>query len=413
MSWVRLTALMCLAHVLSMTGFSTCPAVLGELRDAWGMTNFQAGVVSGMFFAGYMVSVLVLTTLTDVFDVRRVYAGSCALATLGALGFAFLAQGVWSAGIFQAMAGAGVAGTYMPGLKALAERLPGKGQSRAIAFYTSSFGVGASASLLLAGLLQAPIGWKGVFAVSALGPAAAGALVLWGLVPQAPHAHRQAASPGGIRTALTNRGAMSYVAGYVAHCWELFGLRAWLVVFLAFGMSGGGFTTPLTWEPASVAAAINLAAPVASILGNELATRLGRRRIVLAMIGVSGAVGCVTGFSALLSPLAVVAAVSVYFVLVMSDSSALTAGVVAAAPAHRRGAVMAVHSFFGFGAGLLAPLVFGSVLDWAGGGASNLAWGLAFASLGLPSLVGAGATALRERKRRRVARVRSRLGDLE
>lgn len=413
MSWVRLTVLMCLAHILSMTGFSTYPALLAELRDAWGMTNFQAGLVSGLFFAGYMVSVVVLTTLTDVFDVRRVYAASCALAAAGGLGFALLADGVWSASLFQAMAGAGVAGTYMPGLKALAERLPGRGQGRAVAFYTSSFGIGASVSLLLAGVLQAPLGWKGVFVISALGPLAAGALVLWGLAPRAPRTTRDPVPSAGFGSVLTNRAAMSYVAGYVVHCWELFGLRSWLVVFLAFGMSAGTLTPRLTWEPASVAAAINLAAPVASILGNEVATRFGRRRVVLAMVGISGAVGCITGFSALFSPLAVVVAASAYFVLVMSDSSALTAGVVAAAPAHQRGAVMAVHSFLGFGAGLVAPLVFGSVLDLAGGGASALAWGLAFASLGLPGLVGAIVTALRERKRRRTALLKSRLADLD
>ncbi len=410
MPWVRLTALMCLAHVLSMAGFSTYPALLASLRDAWGMTNFQAGVVSGLFFAGYMGAVLVLTTLTDVFDVRRVYAGSCALAAVGGIGFALFAQDVWSAGLFQALAGAGIAGTYMPGLKALAERLPGKAQGRAVAFYTASFGVGASVSLLLAGLLQDVIGWKGVFVVAALGPVAAGALVLWGLEPRPARGHRDAAPVRAFAPVLANRGVMSYIAGYVVHCWELFGLRSWLVVFLAFGMAAGA---PLTWEPASVAAAINLAAPAASIVGNELAARFGRRRVVLAMIGVSGAVGCIAGFSALVSPLAVVVAMSLYFVLVMADSSALTAGVVAAAPAAQRGATMALHSFFGFGAGLLAPLAFGIALDVAGGGASALAWGLAFATLGLPGLVGASVTAYRERGRRRRARIEARLERLD
>jgi MFS family permease len=403
---------MCLAHVLSMTGFSTYPVLLGELRDAWGMTNFQAGVVSGLFFAGYMAAVLVLTSLTDVFDVRRVYAASCALAAVATAGFALLAEGVWSAGLLQALAGAGVAGTYMPGLKALAERLPGRSQSRAVAFYTASFGIGASVSLLLAGVLQDLIGWRGVFAVSALGPAAAGLLVLRGLEPRAPRSSH-AASAAGFARVLENRGAMSYVAGYVVHCWELFGLRSWLVVFLAFGMATGADGGKLTWEPASVAAAINLAGPAASILGNELATRFSRRRVVLALIGLSGAAACVMGFSVLLSPLAVVVAAFVYYVLVMADSSALTAGVVAAAPAAQRGATMAIHSFFGFGAGLAAPLVFGGVLDLAGGGASTLAWGLAFASLGLPGLVGAVTIAVRERRRRREARLKSRLSDLE
>jgi hypothetical protein len=60
----------------------------------------------------------------------------------------------------------------------------------------------------------------------------------------------------------------------------------------------------------------------------------------------------------------------------------LTAGVVTRADERIRGATMAVHSTLGFGAGFVAPLVFGAVLDLAGGNLSPLAWGLAFTSLG-------------------------------
>jgi MFS family permease len=44
---------------------------------------------------------------------------------------------------------------------------------------------------------------------------------------------------------------------------------------------------------------------------------------------------------------------------------------------------MAVYSFVGFSSACLAPLIFGMVLDVAGGNRSLLAWGLAFASIGI------------------------------
>ena len=44
---------------------------------------------------------------------------------------------------------------------------------------------------------------------------------------------------------------------------------------------------------------------------------------------------------------------------------------------------MAVYSFVGFSAAFLAPLVFGVVLDIAGGNRSVVAWGLAFMSIGI------------------------------
>jgi hypothetical protein len=80
--------------------------------------------------------------------------------------------------------------------------------------------------------------------------------------------------------------------------------------------------------------------------------------------------------------------VCAYFIAIMADSSALTAAVVAAAPAAHRGATMAVHSFLGFGAGFVAPIVFGLVLDGTGGGQTARGWLFACASLGLVSAVG-------------------------
>jgi hypothetical protein len=51
---------------------------------------------------------------------------------------------------------------------------------------------------------------------------------------------------------------------------------------------------------------------------------------------------------------------------------------------------MAVHSMLGFGAGFVAPLVFGVVLDLAGGKASSHAWAFAFITLGAGAIVMAG-----------------------
>ncbi len=48
-----------------------------------------------------------------------------------------------------------------------------------------------------------------------------------------------------------------------------------------------------------------------------------------------------------------------------------------------RGSAMAVYSFIGFGAAFLAPLVFGVVLDLAGGRTDRTAWALAFVSIGI------------------------------
>ena len=45
--------------------------------------------------------------------------------------------------------------------------------------------------------------------------------------------------------------------------------------------------------------------------------------------------------------------------------------------------MMVVYSFIGFSAAMVAPLVFGTVPDIAGGNRSTLAWLLAYVSIGV------------------------------
>lgn len=393
---LRLVGLMCLAETLSMTGFGAYPAFLALLRDGWGISNSQAGFIGGAYFAGYMAAVPILSGLTDRYDARRIYVGCCLIAAASNALFALAAQGALSAALFQALAGAGLAGTYMPGLKALTDRVTGPSQSRYIAFYTSTFGIGTSLSLLLAGWLGRVMEWDTAFGVLAIGPCVAGALVFARLRPMAPRGG--SGSPvWGSFGALRDREVRGYVLRYALHCWELFGLRSWLVAFIlfAFALPGAGRARLGATE---AAAFINFLGIAASILGNEAAGRLGRSAYLPLAMGGSGILAWIAGYSAGWPWWLVTAVLSVYFVAIMSDSAALTAGLVAAVPQARRGAAMAIYSFAGFGAGFIAPLAFGAVLDACGGKDAPLAWMLAFGSLGVGCLASALSTLPRTRR---------------
>jgi hypothetical protein len=103
---------------------------------------------------------------------------------------------------------------------------------------------------------------------------------------------------------------------------------------------------------------------------------------------LSVAIAAMTGFSAGLPLLVVVALCLVYHMMIMGDSAALTGGAVLNAAPGQRGATLAVHSILGFGGGFLGPLAVGSVLDLAGGETSRFAWGLAFVAMGAGSAAG-------------------------
>ncbi len=373
--------LICLAEALSMTGTMYFPALLPSLQSEWGLTNTEAGWINGVFFAGYAVTSPFLVGLTDRIDARRIYLPSAALAALSLFLFGWLAEGTWTAAALRLTAGIGLAGTYMPGLRALSDNVTGPKQSRYIVFYTASYGIGTALSVYLAGLLAPLIGWRTGAELLALGPAAALLLFAAAVPPRKPPASDAGLriSARDLKAVLADRAAVGYILGYGAHCWELFGFRSWLVAFLVFSLSlQPGFSSPLS--PQNVAMIILLAGVPASILGNEGAMAWGRRRAITLYVIVSGILGCFIGFTAGLNFTLVAALCFLYGMANLFDSGALTAGLVTESPAHQRGLTLAVYSFTGFGMAFLAPLAFGAILDAAGRGVA--AWGLAFAALG-------------------------------
>ncbi len=387
----RLVFAMCVAEILAMIGFASFAALLPTFIPEWQLTNTEPGWISGLYFAGYMAAVPILVGITDRVDPRTIFAFSAALGALASIGFALFADGLWTAAILRALAGAGLAGTYMPGLKVLSDRFQGPKQSRAVSFYTSSFSIGAALSFVLAGELGAWLGWRWTFAAAGVGGVIALAIVIVAVRPFAlPGRGEAAALPRlfDFRPVLRNRIAMGYVLAYGTHAWELLGQRAWIVAFLLFSQTlqpaGAGWLIPAT----VVAGLINLFGVPASIFGNELALKFGRVRLAVTTGLISAAIGCAIGFTASLPYLAVVALCIVYGMANYADSSTVTAGAVAAAPHGQTGATMAVHSFIGFGGGFVGSLVFGVVLDHSGGSTDVAAWGLGFASLGVAAALG-------------------------
>ncbi|HEV7477841.1 MAG TPA: MFS transporter [Burkholderiales bacterium] len=364
-----------------MAGFSTFAALLPELRDLWGLSNSQAGIVGGTFFAGYIATVSFWSALTDRLDARKVYLAGGLLSAAGGAGFGLAADGFLSAVLFQCLLGIGIAATYMPGLRLLSDRISGPGQSRYIAFYTSFFGIGTALSLAMAGALAPAFGWRAAFVASAVGPVMASLLVwffIGGIEPKAPSS-RALFPVAAWRKVLADRASAGYTFGYFAHCLELFGSRAWMVAFLVFSATKNeGFP----WAPAAIAAVVNLLSVPASIFGNEIALRIGRRRWILIAMAGSGLTGMLVGLSAPWHWALVLALIVLYSMLVMAESATLTAGLVAAAPAELRGAAMGLYSLIGFGGGMLGPVVFGAALDAAGGAQASLAWVAAYAAIG-------------------------------
>lgn len=381
--------LACLAHVLSLSNHGTFPALIPLFQAEWGLSNSQSGWVSGIYLAGYLLGVPVLVTATDSLDPRRIYLASSLWGGFATLAFALFAEGFWSALLLRALAGLGMAGTYMVGLRLVTDRLKGPRQSRGASFYLASFSIGLALSTYLAGEVAAT-SWRLAFTIAGLLTLAACLPVL--LLPAAPSRETATskAHPLDLRPALRNRPALGYNIAYACHCWELFGWRTWLVAFLAFAFTWHGQESMLGLNATQWATFLLMLGLPASILGNEAALRWGRCRSLTLIMFSSALLACLLGFLSQLPLALLFLAIALHAVLVIADSSALTAGAVAAAGS-RPGATMAVHSLLGFSFAFVAPLVVGLILDL--GGQTPWGWGVALGSLGL--VVGLGPLALK------------------
>jgi predicted MFS family arabinose efflux permease len=360
-----LVVVVCAAQVLVQIGAFFWPALLPRMVALWGLSYSEAGWITAAFYGAYIVAVPVLVTLTDRVDPKIIYLFGVSLTVAGHALFALTADGFWSAFGARSLTGIGWAGTYMTGLKLLADSVDGKLMSRATAGHAASIAFFA---------------------------AAASALLAWLLVCfSVPRAPRRERPPGAgavfdFRPVLRNRSAMAYAIVYGIHTLEMSALRGWGVAYLAFVATATG-TSAAALSPAAALTVLGLAGTVASILGNEAAMLLGRRRLIASALIASMVCACLLGLVGPSSYLLAASLLLLYGPIVWLDSSSLTAGTAGTAEPSRRGATLAVHSMLGYTGGFVGPLIVGWILD-AGGGMARQAWAAAFFVIALLSVIG-------------------------
>ncbi len=387
MSPVTLLVTLCIAQVLAMTSFANFAALLPDFVVLWDLSNTEAGWIGGIYYAGYVTAVPLLVGMTDSVDSKRIYLFSIGIGVIASLGYAVLAEGFWSAMVFRFFSGVALAGTYMPGLQILNDRLSADDRQRTLPWYLSAFSLGTAASFYMTGWFGARFEWPLVFLLAGIAQLACLLLVLTTVAPRKPNVLKtDDRHPLDFRPVFTNRAAVAYIWGYTGHTYELFAYRAWIVAFLAFAAAVSG-TVVGSEAIATYAAVFSLVGMPASVFGAYLAMHGDRRRTVSVVMGVSVIMGCSLGFLGAAPFMLVVLIAGLYSGFIMGDSAALTGGTVAAARDGERGATLAMHSVWGFSGGFLGPLMVGLVLDLAGGRHSTVGWGLAFVTMAAGSLL--------------------------
>jgi MFS family permease len=376
----------CLSRVGSYMVYIAYAATLPVLQHDWHLSGTAAGSIASVFQVAYAISVMGCSALADRVGARRVFlVGSATTAVVAAL-FAALARDYWSGLVLYTLLALTLGSTYTTGILLVAEHVPVERRGRAMGAYLAGHSLGLALALMLAGAAIPRGGYVLAFWLLALG-AVAGGVLAWIAVRSTGNAiPPRATSQRFAGEVLRNRPAMLVIAGYIFHSWELLGMWAWTPAFLAACfVAAGSELTRGAGLGAYVTSLFHLTGMLAALVAGVLADRLGRTPVILAMAAMSAACSLVFGWLIGASLALVVGVGLLYGFAALGDSPIYSTAITeVVAPAYR-GSALALRSLLGYGAGAIAPLLFGAILDWRGVQNAG-AWGWAFVSLGAAGL---------------------------
>jgi MFS family permease len=361
------------------------------LQVDWGLSNAQAGAIQSAGQAGYVIAVLLISSLTDYIESRWLIVGGALWAGVGNLIFAAFAYDTTSAIIIRAIVGIGIAGIYMPGMKLISQKTTPNQRGRAVGFFVASFTLGSAASIALSGNLAAIWGWRVAFGLTSIGPIL-GAWASWHFLPKSNNRGKLIQQPGKLKEQFKNRQAVAIILIYICHAWEVLGLRSWISAYLtSVKINAGVNLADATRSGATVAGLATLLAAFATAFAGAISDRASRIKIILLIMAVTFFFIMSLGFS-IDFPWGLVILISLVAVfLTNADSAVITAKLTEVVPGDTLGRTLAIYSFLGFTAGSISPLVFGAALDYANAidvHSFGAPWSWAFATLALGSVLG-------------------------
>jgi MFS family permease len=386
----------CLARAGTGLVLITYAAALPVLQREWRMSAATSGSISSANQMAYAISLVVFSSLADLWGAKRVFLGSMTAGAFSALAFALFARDYYSGLILYALVGLSLGGSYTTGLMLLSELYTTAKRGMAMGFFIASTSAGYAMSLLISGLALPLGGYKLSFFLTCLGTSI-GAVIAWFTLWRTKNTViKRQGTQRFVWDALGNKPTRLLIAGYSFHNWELQGMWTWTPAFLTACFAFGGTETLKAAGLGSyVTSFFHFFGILASFSMGFLSDRWGRAVVLLALSGVSSTCSFLFGWTFGWPLIITIGLGAVYAFSSLGDSPVLSAALSESADPAYLGAAFGIRSLLGFGAGAVAPLVFGLVLDWtntAAIGRLYVHWGWAFSSLGVMGL-GAIATA--------------------
>lgn len=343
----RILALLSAAEFCGMSLWFTASAVAPQLQALWGLSGQQTGWLTGVVQLGFVAgtAVAALLNLADLVPSRPYFAVS---ALLGALANALLiaAPGYPAALLLRFLTGFFLAGVYPPAMKMIATWFRSS-RGLAIGTIVGALTLGKATPYLTRALEGADL--RVVVLAASAGAVAAALLVGVGYREGPFPFARRPFSWRLVGTVLRHRPTRLATAGYLGHMWELY--TGWTLVsvyfFDLFRARGASGIAAGSLSGLAGFAVIGMGA-LGAVLAGVWADRLGRERVAIWAMAISGACSLVIGWLAAAPTWIVVTIALVWGFTIVADSAQFSAVVTEVAPAHAVGTALTLQTSAGF-----------------------------------------------------------------
>ena len=345
----RMLGVLALAELLGMSLWFAGSAVAPQLQERWTLTASQVGWLTTSVQLGFVAGTafVAVLNLADIIPSRLLFAVA---AVLGASSNAALlaVAGFSGAVVTRFFCGFCLAGVYPPAMKMIATWFKAR-RGLAVGTIVGALTVGKAMPYLVHAVPGATVG-----AIILAGSAGAvvAALLVWTAYREGPFPFPpRPFSWSLVGTVVGQRQWRLATGGYLGHMFELYSYWAWIPVFIAASAAArGGSASVVVDSPMVSLLAFGTIAigGFGCVWGGLVADRMGRERLVMIAMALSGACALLIGFAFgaswwLLAPIALA-----WGFFVIADSAQFSVLVTETVPAHAVGTALMLQTSLGF-----------------------------------------------------------------
>jgi MFS family permease len=348
------------AIVLSMAPWFAATVVADPLARDLALSSRQVSWLTLAVQLGFVLGSLTSAAflLSDRLSARRLAAIAAIIAAMATAAPAFIDVSGWQSIALRLLTGAALACVYPPGMK-IAAGWTQKQRGTAIGVLVGAVTIGTAFPHLLRASWDVSQ-WRPVLVLAAMS-AVAGSTLFAFAVREGPFQTGSAKfDSSAIGHVLRERGVRLATGGYLGHMWELYAMWSTIGIFLADAGSRhgvSGVSAPL------LAFTVIAVGAIGSVIAGIRADRIGRARVTIIALAVSGTCAVIIGPLSSVSFALTVMLALVWGVSIVADSAQFSACVADEAPTEYVGTALTLQTAAGF---LLTMWTIRFVPEWAG-----------------------------------------------